>query len=358
MIELRTFDGTPGELADFCGDVWRRKYANTDMAMPVWSEDFFQWDLFRDEPEDREFLVAAYDGTKLVGVLPCRPIQCRLQGEPVLGTFGSYFSVDPDYETEGVAMKLNLEQIRRHRQHDAKFLLGFVYLGSSAAQGKEFWLRQPRTMNVVAKLGHSIRIFDHHAVRRFERSTFNKLGLQLLGAFQPSPRARDTEKVRAFEDSDLANCLTLAEELTERAEFGLAWNESSLLRQLSYGTVSHTFVAIENDQLAGFLNYHKVQLVRTDQQQQDSITAGMIDLVNVEHLSMRTAVQLFNTALNHMQHSGCHLARLLRLSGGPKAALLRTGFLKHPADHYLTIQEMAPSFRFPEMIERLHVTFR
>lgn len=358
MIELRTFDGTAGELAEFCSSVWRRRYANSDMLMSVWTEEFLEWDLFRDEPEHREFLVAAYDGTKLVGVLPCRPVHSQLQGETVFGSVGSYFSVDPDYETEGVAMKLNLEQIRRHRQFDAKFLMGFIYLGASSAQGKQFWLRQPRTMKVVTELGPSIRVLDHQTVCRFERSTLNKLGLRVLGTFQSVPKSDRTDSVRAYQESDLPDCLSLAHELTEQAEFGLKWDESTLRRQLSHRDFPQTLVAVEGGQVAGFINYHQVELLRSDQRGQDSISTAIIDLVNVNHLSDQVARQLFNTALQHMKESGCHLARLLRLSGNPKQTLLRTGFLKQPADHYLTVQEMAPSFRFPDGIEKLHVTFR
>lgn len=358
MIELRTFDGSAAELAEFCNAVWRQKYANTDMAVVVTSANFMQWEFFRDDPPAREFLVAAYDGTKLVGVLPCRPVNYRLRGESVFGTLGGFFSVDPAYETEGVAMKLNLEQIRRHRQHDAKLLMGFVYLGSSEGKGKKFWLRQPRTMNVVAKLGHSIRILDSKAVGRFERSLTSRLGLKLLGAFQSSPVPEKSADVRAYQDSDLPDCLRLADELTARAEFGVSWDEVSLQRQLSHGDVPHTFVATEGERVNGFVSYHEVLLSRYDKRGHDSVTAGLIDLLHVEHLTSHTAKRLLNTVLYDMQAAGCHLAMRLRVPDGPGATLRKCGFLKYPKDHFYTAQEMSPDFKFPDGIEKLHVLFR
>ncbi len=69
MIEIRTYDGEPAELAAFCTGVWRDRYRDK-MAVPLWSGPFMEWELLSDEPGARDFLVAAYDGGRLIGALP------------------------------------------------------------------------------------------------------------------------------------------------------------------------------------------------------------------------------------------------------------------------------------------------
>ena len=57
------------------------------------------WELFSDEPGARDFLVAAYDGTRLVGAHPDKARALPVAAaEPIFGTAGAYFSVDPEYQ--------------------------------------------------------------------------------------------------------------------------------------------------------------------------------------------------------------------------------------------------------------------
>ncbi len=41
MIEIRTYDGEPAELAAFCTGVWRDRYRDK-MAVPLWSGPFIR----------------------------------------------------------------------------------------------------------------------------------------------------------------------------------------------------------------------------------------------------------------------------------------------------------------------------
>ncbi|QDV70025.1 hypothetical protein Poly24_37440 [Rosistilla carotiformis] len=354
MIELRTFDGDPRELADFCTSTWRKRYAGQRMPTLTWTGDFLDWELFADDREDRHFLVAAYDGTKLVGALPARPISYTIQGQRHAGTLSSYFSVDPDYETQAVALKLNLELCRRHRQREFSFSTGFVFLGASAAKGKEFWSRQPRSMKYISKVGLWARVLDHRAVAKYEFSSRDRWAVRALGTLQraPNPKGPDVPTIRPFEARDLGACLRLTQRLEATSEFSYVWDEKMLMRQLSFKGVPRTLVAEENGQVAGFLNYCHLDLLG-----QTQIQTSVIDLVAIESLSRRTANQLIRRGLQQMQNEGCHVALLLRTACYPKLPLIANGFVPQPAEYYFVAQMMGGA-KLPENLRRFHVHWR
>lgn len=353
MIEIRTFEGTPQEMSAFCTGAWRERYAATRMPVPRWTPEFLEWELFTDEPGSREFLVAAYDGTRLVGLLPAKPTPFHLRGEPFEGSLGSYFSVDPAYRTHGVALKLNLEQCRRHRQREAKFCIGYVYLGAGEAKGKEFWLRLPRNFTVVRKLGLWVRMLDHRAVAAFEHSVRDRWAARLLGTFQRSPRPQAAAPgIRPYRPDDLEPCLPLAERIGRDTDLGCVWTRDALSRQLAFKNVPKTLVAEQQGRVAGFLNYCHLEF-----EGRAVMKAGVIDLLSIGELRRPLARRLLRAALGRMVAEGCHVALLPRIACYPVRPLLRAGFIPAPADYYLTAQAMhdAP---FPADVRRLHVRWR
>jgi hypothetical protein len=351
MIEVRTFDGDAAELATFCTTSWRKRYEGR-MAVPLWSPSFLEWELLGDDHAQREFLVAAYDRTKLVGVLPARPARYQLNGRPVSGTWGSFFGVDPEYENEGVSLKLNLEQRRRHRLHGAEVLMGFVYVGSSASMGKDFWLKQ-RSLKIIRKLGLWARLIDHRAVSDFEYSARDRWATRAFGWFQGPPKPpHDRAGIRPFRREDLADCLRLARALAGSAEFGYEWSEAALLRRLSHGNVPRTLVAEEQGRVAGFLNYCHLELLG-----RRKVTAAVIDLLSLGELSARRQKDLLRATLCQMADEGCHLALLLRISGYPVWPLTAAGFIAQPAEHYYVAQSMGRDL-FTAPVRQLHVHWR
>ncbi len=351
MIEIRTFDGDVDELARFCTSSWQKRYTGR-MPVPDWRSDFLEWELLGDDHAAREFLVAAYDGSRLIGALPARPVRFHLRGRPVAGTWGSFFAVDDGYENQGVSLKLNLEQRRRHRDHGAQIFTGYIYVGSSASMGKEFWLRQ-RSVKVLGKVGLWARLFDHRAVSDFEFSCRDKWATRALGWFQGPPRPpRDAGAIRPFRPADLGDCLRLATHLSHSAEFGYEWNEASLLRRLHHGDVPRTFVAEAEGRVAGFLNYCHLNLMG-----RRTITAGLIDLLSIDGLTAAMQQNLLRTALCRMVEEGCHVALLLRLAGYPARPLLGAGFVPQPAEHYYVAQTMG-SDPFDAPVRSLHIHWR
>ncbi|MGQ0637000.1 MAG: hypothetical protein ACT4QC_20515 [Planctomycetaceae bacterium] len=351
MIEVRTFDGEPRELADFCVSSWRKRYAGR-MLVPLWSPEFLEWELFSPDHESRDYLVAAYDRTRLVGVLPARPAKYHLHGRPVRGTWGSFFGVDPEYENDGVSLKLNLEQRRRHRERGAQVLMGFVYVGSRASMGKDFWFKQ-RSLMILRKLGLWARLIDHRAVSDFEFSTRDRWATRMLGWFQGAPKPpRDAAGTRPYNVTDLPDCLRLARQVSQSAEWGYDWDETSLSRHLAWRDVTRTVVAEDQGRVEGFISWCHLDLLGNRE-----VTAAVIDVASFENLSPARQQSLLRSALCEMAAEGCHLALMLRISCYPARALLSAGFIPQPAEHYYVAQSMGSDV-FSSPVHKLHVHWR
>ena len=144
-MEIRTYDGDMEDLATFCNEKWLQRYQG-QMPIAQWTAEFLEWELLPDGPDARDYLVAAYEGTELVGFFGARPMRFQLRGKQFDGTWGSFFTVDPDCRDGSVALKLNLEQRRRHRQRQAAANMGFVYFSYSAGKAKDFWMKQPKSV--------------------------------------------------------------------------------------------------------------------------------------------------------------------------------------------------------------------
>jgi hypothetical protein len=336
MIEIRTYDGEPAELAAFCTNVWKARYRDK-MPIWLWSGPFLEWELFSDAPGGRDFLVAAYDKGRLIGAHPEKPVHYQWRGQPIFGTAGAWFSVDPAYEAQAVSMKLLLEQRRRHRERDAKFDIGYLIMGAKEAMGKEFWLRL-RSIQVVGKLNLWTRMIDHPALAEFSFSARDRWASRIVGTVQRRPRApRNSAGIRAYRPTDLPRCLALVGELSRKAEFGIVWDEASLGRQLDFKNVPRTLVAEENGRVAGLANYFQQAFLGRRE-----IRAGVIDLLCVGKLSSERRRDLLQTALFEMSEAGCHVAIFLGTAGQPAGLLARTGFIPEPPDHLYVAQAMTP----------------
>ncbi len=351
MIEIRTLEEDSEKLSEFCLAVWKHRYADR-MPVPLWSAPFFEWELLSDESACRDFLVAAYDKSRLVGILPARRVQFHLGDRRIAGTFGSFFSVAPEYDGQGVSLKLHLEQRRRHRERGVPLSTGFVFLGSALAMGKEFWFRL-RTVKVVSRMGMWVRLMDHRAVSRFECSRRDGWASRFVGLFQGPPRpADDAIGIRPFRDSDLPECLRLANGISAAADFGLIWDERSLSRQLSFHALPRTIVAEQEGRVKGFANYFPLDLLG-----HETVRAGVIDVLSIAELPFARQKDLLRATLTRMHAEGCHLALLLRVPGYARRLMYGTGFVPQPSDYWYVNETIGPDSAVPET-RRIHVVWR
>lgn len=359
MLEIRTFDGSPAELAEFCVSCWKAVYQGTDMPFLLWSGEFFDWELFGPRHSEREFVVAAYDGARLVGVLPARPVPVSLHGEPLNCTICSYFSVDPEYRKTRAAAQLNIESRRRHRDRGVDFMFGYVYTGASASKGAGFWLKQPKHVKVIRQVGHWVRVLDPRAVARFDRHGLDRWGARLLGLVQrPVQPPRDGAGVRRYEPRDLAACQALARAMADECELSYIWETDLFERQISYGDVTRTLVAEEDSRVTGFINYCHLGFRHIDDKGDSEIKVAVIDLLSIRQASRRMQKRLLQQALADMRAEGCHLAMMLRSPCHDWGPLLRRGFVMQPSAQYAFTMVETNGREAPVGVRRLHVHWR
>jgi hypothetical protein len=351
MIEIRTFDGDMQQLAEFCNSVWSRRYTGR-MPFAEWSPEFLEWEL-DDCPATRELLVAAYDGGKLVGVLPARPMKFHLLGQSIDGSWGSYLSVDPDYESQPVSIKLHLEQRRRHKERALKVNMGYAFTGYAAGRGQDFWLKQQKLVKPLRHFGTWVRALDPAAVARFSMRRRDVLGMHLARWFLGQPRPpRRPEAIRPFVAADAAACANLLDAASRRADFGYAWDENLARRQLGFKKATRTLVAVHEGRVAGLINYCTLRFWG-----RAPIEAGLIDLFETRELPLAAAIDLVRAALVDMRSRGVHLAMALRTTAVPCWPLIRTAFTMVPAEYYYVAQPI--DFEWPARpIRRFHVHLR
>lgn len=351
MIEIRTFDGEPGELARFTVDVWRRTYEGR-MPVPLWSEDLFRRELFADDA-CRDYLLVAYDGAKLVGSHPSKPITIRLHGQELPATWGSFISVDPDYRRRGVALRLQQQWYSRHCQHGAVVNLGFQYIASPHAIGPKFWLQQPGRNPIIRRVGMWVRPLDHAAVAAFAMHRLEAWGTRILSLAQGKPRPpRTLDGIRAYRTEDCHSCLALIDQAGRSADLAYLWTPETLDRQLRFPRLSDTVVLERQGNVAGLVNYSLLEILG-----RRALVVALLDLVAFGTLLPAQRRRLLAAALGRMADQGAMAAMMLRGSAYGWRELAAAGFLPMPSDHYYIGVRFQQDLRI-DRVRRLQVLFR
>jgi GNAT superfamily N-acetyltransferase len=352
MLETRTFAGNAAELSEFVGSVWRATYAGR-MPLPLWNAEFFQWQLLWRPPDERPYCIAAYDGERLVGTLLGEEFRFRWYDREVVGTQGSWLSVDPEYRRQGVGGLLLGELKNRHRARGAAFQIGYGYQGSRLSMGPKFWKTYPKETIVPRKLGFWARVLDYPAVAKWELNRLEGWGARTLGWWQRgAARWTPDPAVREYRDDDLPACLELAQGLLDSVDVGIIWERERLQHQLAYRGFPRTLVYEQDGRTAAFVNYHVLDYLGNG-----TIRVGLIDLIACDDLPHAARRALLRTTLRRMTDDGVALALTLRtpcFAWGPLAA---TGFIPRPADQAILLTKMLPDFD-PGPARRFHVIWR
>jgi GNAT superfamily N-acetyltransferase len=322
VIEIRTYEGGASELSTFIREVWNLTYKGR-MPFPLWSARYFEWQLLVGRARERDLLVAAYDGTKLVGCLMAEPCRFRLHGREIAGSTASWTTVHPDYRRAGIGVKLAVEQQRRHLDRGLAVYAGFL-ARTPTSLGAKFWLAYPDTV-ALPTVGFWARVLDHRAVARWELSRHTALGTRALGWLQSRPSAADVNDIRPYRSADLPACLRLAEVLLTSVHLGYVWSAERLARQLGDTDMPRTLIAERAGEVAGFVNYYRLDLMA-----KHSIEAAIIDLVAFGRLSPHDQTRLLQAALADMVREGVKVAIMLRLPCYPSRPMLAAGFLPAP----------------------------
>jgi GNAT superfamily N-acetyltransferase len=350
VIEIRTYEGDATELSRFTREVWRQSYEGR-MVIPAWEPDYLDWQLLSDPSGGRDFMVAAYDGTRLVGTDLANTFRVRMRNRELDCTLRSWFTVHPDYRRRGAAIKLINEQRRRHLERGVPLSLGFLYRGWSGSLGPQFFSRRSDHI-LVREFGFWARLIDHKAVGQGDVSRLRGFGARALGLVQGPPRAPTrTDGVRPYRAEDLPACLELAKGLLKDTELGCVWTAPRLARQLEYHDVPRTVVLEKNGHLVGFVNYHRLDAVGRDR-----IETAMIDIMALDG-DQRDGRRLLGAVLSQMAKDGFQVALMMRLSCEPWKTLLASGFVPMPPDMYVVSRSFEAGLS-AKGVKRMHVPCR
>jgi GNAT superfamily N-acetyltransferase len=245
MLEVRSYEGSAEELSEFVIAQWTASYRDK-IAVPLWSADYFRWQLRMDEPEQRRHLIAAYDGGKLAGVVPFCPMPFRLDDDLFAASQASWLSVAPEFQGQGVAGKLIQGSRAVHRELGLKFQLGFAYYGRQASRAPAFWLRSQSSSTLsIRKAGFWVRVLDAPRAADWNSDYFEGLFTRATAPIFGSPQRRLLSNlvIRPAEERDVSRCLEIAELATRHCRLRLAWDRDSLSRQLGLRGFNHALVA-------------------------------------------------------------------------------------------------------------------
>lgn len=325
MIEIRTFEGDEQELSDFTLSIWRKWYAGK-MPVPLWSPQYFRRELLCDGT--RTYLVAAYDGKKIVGSHPMRPQRIWLRGAERDASWGSYLTVDPEYRRQGVARLMQEEQERRHRERGVAVDFGYLYVRTARSMGRKFWLNAPAGTTRVRNMGTWGRALDHRTVAQFEYYWTESWGARAFGLVQRPPKCPDLSGIRSYSSADLTACAELVRQRSLAVDLGYLWSDQELARFLQFEDLSRTLVAEHEGRVAGLVNYFRLGFLGRRE-----MPVGVIDFVVLDRLPRAMQVRLLRATLVQMQSEGLKAAMYLRGSWHAGSALWAAGFFPLPPEY-------------------------
>ena len=348
MIEVRTYDEDAHTAAAFTSRVWSHRYQR---HVPVidWSADYFDWQLLWPRHGGRDYLVAAYEGSTLVGTLFGEAMTFQLRGEPFDATTGSWLTVDPAYRRQGVARLIADEMRRRLRERGAKFMFGFGLLGTD---GPSFWESRPDT-RTCGTVGFWVRLFDARAVADWSLTWRDRLLTRLAAPFSGgAPPSDASPDLRAFAVSDLDACLRLAHAFEQQADLGYRWTAARLSHQLVPGAINRTWVIDRGRGVEGFVNYYLLAMTGRTR-----VTAAVIDIIACGDLPRSDRRRLLTHALARMAHEGAAFAMALRVPVFSSRDLVRAGFGPTPRDSRFLAAFAEPALSL-DGVRRVYVHWR
>jgi GNAT superfamily N-acetyltransferase len=325
MVEIRTFEDGPEAAAALTQRVWTGAMGGKAI-IPIWSAEYFDWQLFHKRLGGDDYLVGAYDGAKPIGTLFAEEFLFRVRGREITGTMSSWLAVCPEYRSEGLGKRMYDVLRRRHLDRSAPFMTGWFLRARSGRIGYKFWNANSK-LQVIDEVGCWTRLLDHKAVAAWETERVLSWSSGALGWVQGPPRdPAGTASVRAYKPTDLAQCLRLTHQMTDPLDLAPIWTADRLAHHLHYKQMPRTLVAEQHGTVAGFINYYPLEyLGRT------SLQGAFIDLVVFGQLNASERKALVAHTLAQMREEGIALALTPRYPCTAGRPFAGNGFIPMPA---------------------------
>lgn len=320
MIEVRSFDGDPAELAALINAAWQGRYLARDL-IPVYDSPGLEWQILADP--DPSLHLTAWDGSRLVGCFLADHVSLRVAGQVWRGSQGSYFSVHPEYAARGVASRLLTALERAHRAQGLAFMLGYVN-SSRTAPAFQFWTRFqksfPAKYATLRDVGFWMRFLEPRRMAAVMDNAAEALGLNALSFLQGQPRK--SLSVRPCGPSDALAAHLLLDRAAMHSSLAQLWEPDALRHELSGG---HTLVYPLEGRVGGLCTSFHWPL-----KSKEVIPAEAIDLLLMDDLNPSQRRALLNATARAGAERGAWVCIAPTSDWRYAASFLACGFVPVP----------------------------
>ena len=328
MIEIRTYDGDGSDLIALASKAWRRGYGGR-VWYPIWSRELIEWQFLSARPEGRFLLPAAYKGSRLVGFVFGDACTHSFAGRVLAGSRLGRLTVDPDLQLRGLGLQLVEELHRRHREMGVKLVVAAA-IGGRRGPALPFWERYiarfPEKSCWGGNLTFWVNPLQPGAVAEAGIDRWEALLSRGLGWARPATdREVDPAGIDDYRVNDLDDCLRNLERLSAGMDFATVFDRESLARQLRYGGVPRTLVLRKERGVAGFLNYHSV-----DMRGRTTLSGAIIDLIAAPELDWSSQVRLLRCACRRMRQEGIQMVSTMGNASCRPQTMFAAGFVPVP----------------------------
>jgi len=250
-FEVRDFDGDLPALSAMARETWLEEYGEhswPDLYQPALAAYFFA------SVSDPRFLVAAYDGARLVAFVANVPRRYRLAGRRYLGVLSSMLVARPGYQ--GAAVYLLGECLRRNQELGADFAVMTIEHNHRSWRMFQEFLRPAHRLTVLKTMHPLVHALDFDRIVTSEGLKRHEvLAIRLAGADRRIMPVATAGVVRLYRAGDLAQVLALVQRTANGDSLVRDFAESTLAVQLHAQPVADTLVYELNGAIKGFVNF-------------------------------------------------------------------------------------------------------
>ncbi len=327
---VEPFRGTNNSLQAFVEATWSEAYSGR-MSFPVWSKEYFDWQLSPRDGEPNRRL-AVYDGGRLVAVLLGTPARFKTQSTAFRGAHWSWLSVAASHRGFGLATLLDEARVQLERSVESELVVSYRFTGSKHSLAEQPSSRFP-LKKFHSRVGFWARPLDGKRLQRWNLNRTEGFLSRMVSPLLPEVRSSGTDHVRAFDRGDLSDCLDVVNQQFENCALANHWDDRSLEHQLAGSPCTQTVVGEHNGNVRGFVNFHILPFQGATRE-----PVGIIDMICVRFLPARLQFALLRHALGLMREQEAVLALKIRCGDVAMSPMLRTGFMPRKADSSLVLQ--------------------